>query len=414
VTEAQLPTYQDALDEVSQGLAEHGNQNLVTLDAVPLLGIEDEYGIDAFEQVRERVLQLLIEQRGRDYRVHDKLVVEDPRSVRFILFMERKRRRNLAPTVADLQLIRSRIVASLVPAMVRAAFPYLKSTAGFEVGYGVALHNPLVHPDRSLRRAIDESRELAAHHRRAEEIHVRERLQELILRERVGTAYQPIMGMEDRVILGYEALSRGPRGSGLEGADALFGGAEAHGLMVELDRLCRQQALLNSSRLPLHARIFVNTLPATIRDPQFRGRALIDFLQRANVSPNRIVIEITEKLVIDNYSLFREAMDYFIALGINFAVDDVGSGYSGLEAIAKLKPAFLKIDMGLVRDVHISVANREIIKAILALGHGMGAGVIAEGIQTEDEMACLLDMGIDYGQVFLLARPDPGPDPLPV
>jgi EAL domain-containing protein (putative c-di-GMP-specific phosphodiesterase class I) len=118
--------------------------------------------------------------------------------------------------------------------------------------------------------------------------------------------------------------------------------------------------------------------------------------------------------VIENYTLFREAMDYFIALGISFAVDDVGSGYSGLESIARLKPAYLKIDMGLVRDVHASVANREIIKAILSLGHGIGAGVIAEGIQTEEEMACLQDMGIDYGQGFLLARPDPGPEPVPV
>jgi hypothetical protein len=268
---AVLPTYHDALPDISRDLQENGNQNLITLDALPLLGVEDEYGIDAYEEVRQRVLRVLEEQRGRDYRDGDRLVVEEPRSVRFIIFMERKRRRNQAPTVADLQLIRSRIVASLVPAMVKGAYPYLKSTQGFEVGYGVALHNPLVHVDRSLRRAIAESRELAAHHRRAEEIHVRERLQELILRERVGTAYQPILHMKDRSILGYEALSRGPRGSGLEGADALFGGAEDHGLMVELDRLCRQQALLNSSRLPGTPRVFVNTLPATIRDPQFRG-----------------------------------------------------------------------------------------------------------------------------------------------
>jgi EAL domain-containing protein (putative c-di-GMP-specific phosphodiesterase class I) len=407
-----LLTFQEAFPDLSSELVEHGSLNLVTIDALPLLAVEEEYGLHAYEEVRARVLRLLVDQRGRDYRLHDRLVVDEPRSARFILFLDRKRRKALPPMVADLKLVRNRMWASLVPAMVRAAFPYLKGTAGFEVGYGVALNNPLVHPDRSLRRAIAESREVAAHFRQADGIHLRERIQELILRERVVTAYQPILRMSDRTVLGFEALTRGPRGSGLEGADTLFGGAEQHGLMVELDRLCRQQALLNSGRIPSNAKIFVNTLPATIRDPQFRGKPLIDFLQRAQVAPDRIVIEITEKLVIDNYTLFREAMDYFIALGINFAVDDVGSGYSGLESIARLKPLFLKIDMNLVRDVHASVANRVIIRAIISLGEGIGSGVIAEGIQSEDEMKCLQDMGIEYGQGFLLARPEAGPEPV--
>src|SRR5262249_6619596 len=151
------------------------------------------------------------------------------------------------------------------------------------------------------------------------------------------------------------------------------GAAEDHRLLVELDRLCRQRALLNSGRIPTNARLFVNTLPATIRDPQFRGRPLIDFLARAQVAPDRIVIEITEKLVIENYGLFREAMAYFTDLGMQFAVDDVGAGYSGLESIARLKPSYLKIDTALVRDVHVSLVNREMVKAIISLGQGIGA-----------------------------------------
>ena len=209
----------------------------------------------------------------------------------------------------------------------------------------------------------------------------------------------------------FEALSRGQRGTGLEAADALFGAAEQHNLLVEVDRLCRRRALLNSGRIPSTAKIFVNTLPATIRDPQFRGKALIDFLDKAQVSPERIVIEITEKLVIDNYTLFREAMAYYTDLGMSFAVDDVGAGYSGLESIARLKPTFLKIDIALVRDVHASLVNREMVKAIVAMGRGIGATVIAEGIHAEEEARALLSMGVSWGQGFLLARPEPGPEP---
>jgi EAL domain-containing protein (putative c-di-GMP-specific phosphodiesterase class I) len=224
------------------------------------------------------------------------------------------------------------------------------------------------------------------------------------------TAYQPILRMQERTIMGFEALSRGPRGSGLESADALFGAATANHLLVELDRLCRARALLSSARIPSNAKIFVNTLPATMRDPQFRGKALIDFLDKAQVAPDRIVIEITEHLVIENYAIFRDTMAYFTDLGMSFAVDDVGSGYSGLESIAKLKPAFLKIDIGLVRDVHVSTVNQTMVKAIQTLGRGIGATVIAEGIQTEEEVQALKAMGIDYGQGHFLARPDPGPE----
>jgi len=180
--------------------------------------------------------------------------------------------------------------------------------------------------------------------------------------------------------------------------------------MVELDRLCRRRALLATGRIPSNARVFVNTLPATIRDPQFRGKPLIDFLGRAQVSPDRIVIEITEKLVIENYSLFRETMAYFTDLGMSFAVDDVGAGYSGLESIARLKPHFLKIDISLVRDVHSSLVNQEMVKAIISLGTGIGATVIAEGIHTEDETRTLQEMGVNYGQGYFLARPDSGPE----
>src|SRR5262249_43434740 len=177
----------------------------------------------------------------------------------------------------------------------------------------------------------------------------------------------PILRMKDQTVMGCEALARGPRGSGLETADSLFGAAAEHNLLVELDRLCRRRALLSSGLVPSNAKVFVNTLPATMRDPQFRGKPLIDLLGKAQVSPDRIVIEITEKLVIENYDLFRDSMDYFTDLGMTFAVDDVGAGYSGLESIARLKPSFLKIDIALVRNVHVSMVNRAMVKAIISL-----------------------------------------------
>ncbi len=405
-----FPTFHERAAELRSQLAERGSLGIAVIDASPLARIEDEYGSDAYEEVRQRLFRILGEGRGKDYRAEDVLALDAPRGLRFLLILDRKRRKGVALGSADLRALRTRLVTGLLPNLARAAFPYMQSLPELEIGIGLVIHNPLVHTERLVARALAEALDHAAHERRADLIASREKLQDLIIRGRIITAYQPILLLKDRGLLGFEALSRGARGSGLEAADDLFGAAEVHDLLVELDRLCRQRALLSSGRIPSNAKIFVNTLPATIRDPHFRGRPLIEFLDRAQVSPDRIVIEITEKLVIDNYNLFRETMAYFTDLGMSFAVDDVGAGYSGLESIARLKPQFLKIDTALVRDVHESRVNREMVKAIISLGHGIGSTVIAEGIHTQEEIDALLEMGVDYGQGYFLARPDPGPE----
>jgi EAL domain-containing protein (putative c-di-GMP-specific phosphodiesterase class I) len=402
-----VPPYHEHLAELAKELAERGSQGLVVIDASPLEVIEEQYGSDAFGEVRQRLFKILREQKGKEYRNEDVLTLDRPGGLRFIFFLERKRRKSNPTTIADLKIVQARMTASLVPNLGRAAFPYFKTSPRIEVGYGMAVYNPLLHPSRIALTAFREALEVARHLREADRLLARERLLDIILGERIVTAFQPIMRLgPDRTVLGFEALSRGPKGTGLERADDLFGSAAEHQLLVELDRLCRRRALLSSGRIPTNAKIFVNTLPATIRDPQFRGRALIEFLDKAQVAPDRIVIEITEKLVIENYNLFREAMAYFTDLGMSFAVDDVGSGYSGLESIARLKPTFLKIDIALIRDVHVSRVNRAICEAIIALGHGIGAAVIGEGIQAEEEAAALLGMGVDWGQGFHLGRPD--------
>lgn len=404
------PSWHEQLDTLAAQLATDGSLGLVTFDVGALGEVERDYGADAWSEVRQRVLDVLEEQRGKDYRRTDVMVVDQPHGLVFMLFLGPKRRRDAPLTPLDLRAARTRLALVLAPALARTAFPYRKAPPRIETGAALALHNPLRHPAGVIERALHEAREAAAHFRRAEHMAERERLLDVLVRERVTTAYQPIQLLGNRALLGFEALARGARGSGFEGAELLFQAAAEHDYLLELDRLCRSKALLNSGRIPSTARLFINTLPTTIRDPHFRGRPLIEFLERAQVAPERIVIEITEKLVIDNYSLFREALSYYTDLGMRFAVDDVGSGYSGLELIARLKPHFLKIDISLVRDVHVSVVNRAMVQAIVALGRGIGATVIAEGIQSDEEVRALQAMGVGYGQGFYLARPEMGPE----
>jgi len=273
------------------------------------------------------------------------------------------------------------------------------------MGYGIGIYNPLLDPHHIVLRVIREAVERARWQRQTDDMESLQQLRETIINEQVVTLDQPIVGIRDEKPMGFEALSRGNSYCAFQSADELFDAAIRHHLLVELDRICRKRALFFSNRLPAGVKVFVNTLPATIRDPEFQGQFLIDSLGQAGITPDRIVIEITEKLVIDNLSLFQDSMNYFTSLGMALAVDDVGSGYSGLETIGKLKPSYLKVDASLTHGLHDSVVNRETLKSILLLGRGIGAKVIAEGIENADELKALRAIGIDYGQGYFLGRP---------
>jgi EAL domain-containing protein (putative c-di-GMP-specific phosphodiesterase class I) len=404
--------YHERLPDIERELIDRGSIGVVVIDATALGEIEDVYGVQPYEEVRKRLFAILEESRGKDYRAGDILCLDRHRGLRFLFFLDRKRRRIVPLSVADLKAASARVTASLVDKLARAGHPFVKRPR-LQVGHGLALYNPLLHADRMVERALEMAGAQAAHQQRSDELLELQQLEDVLLRGNVRTSYQPIMRIreEQHTIMGYEALSRGPRGSSLEPADRLFGAARAHGLRVELDRLCRQRALLSSGRIPSNVKIFVNTLPATMRDPQFRGKALIDFLEKAQVDPRRIVIEITEQEVIENYDMFQATMATFAVLGMTFAVDDVGAGYSGLESIARLKPSFLKIDYSLVHDVDQSGVNRAMVEAIIKLGHEIGAEVIAEGIEKSEELNVLSAKGVDYGQGYYLARPDEPKDP---
>jgi EAL domain-containing protein (putative c-di-GMP-specific phosphodiesterase class I) len=235
----------------------------------------------------------------------------------------------------------------------------------------------------------------------------KELLQEIILKEDVRTFFQPIVDLNTRTTLGFEGLTRGPAATDYEHPYMLFDVATESDLLFELDWLCRRTALSSASSLKPGHKLFVNLLPTTIRDPEFQGERMLSFLAECGLTPSRIVLEITERLAIENYDPFLEAMKTFTDQGFSIAIDDMGAGYSGLEKIVRLNPRYLKFDLMMVRDIDTSFVKREMLKAIHTLASNVGADVIAEGIERPEELETLLELGIPYGQGFLFARPHP-------
>jgi EAL domain-containing protein (putative c-di-GMP-specific phosphodiesterase class I) len=398
-----IPTFRDVDEQVGSILTGQGGLAAILVDLEPLARIERSFGGAAYLGLRAQIDPLMGEMKER-FREGDLLTRDEREGDRFMLFLGGRRDKAEDFRAADLRMLADRVEEFLTPRVARLTLPYLRERPILHVGYGLVLHSPLESHERQILRLIEDALASADLRHRLRDRDQREGLLEIIYNRSLWTAFQPIVEIETRQAVGHEGLSRGPRGTDLEAPMALFGLAARHGLVEELERSCRRQAFVDWEVFGGTGRLFVNTVPATVRDPSFLGRGVLDYLGD-RISPRFVTLEITERQVIENLNLYREAMHSFIELGFSFAIDDVGAGYSGLETIASLGATYLKIDMALVRDVHQKPISQQVVKAILDMGAGVGATVIAEGIQTVEEAEAIQKLGIRYGQGYLFARP---------
>ncbi|KYZ78263.1 diguanylate cyclase [Anaerosporomusa subterranea] len=232
-------------------------------------------------------------------------------------------------------------------------------------------------------------------------------LRDIINNRRIKTVFQPIVSLTDAVTLGYEALSRGPSGSPLEQPDRLFATATACDLLWELDLLCRFRALEMAGKIMEKHLLFLNVDPKIINDPRFQKGLTRGYLNSSQTDVLGIVFEITEKTAIQDYKGFRRILDNYTSQGYQIALDDTGSGYSGLTLLAETRPQYVKLDMELVRNIDKDSLKQALIKALSQFANATNIKLVAEGIETINELNTLIDIGVHYGQGFLLQRPSP-------
>jgi EAL domain-containing protein (putative c-di-GMP-specific phosphodiesterase class I) len=398
-----IPTFRDVQGDINGLLQEQGYLAAILVDLSPLAHIERSFGGAAFRALRDQVDPLLEDMRQR-FRENDFVTRDEREGDRFLLFLSGPRQDDSHFRHENMRKLVERAEDFLNPRVGRLTLPYVKERPVLVAGYGVVLWSPLESPERQVLRLVDEAAACAEMRARLRDRDQRERLLEIIQNREIWTAFQPIVELGSGQVMGWEGLSRGPRGSDVEPPIVLFGRAARYGVIEELERACRRQAFVDWNVLGQPGRLFLNTVPATVRDTSFLGRGVLDYLG-PGLAPKAVTLEITERQVIENLNLYREAMHAFTDLGFTFAIDDVGAGYSGLETVAVLKPSYLKIDLALVRDVHQKRISQQVVKAILDMGEGLGAQVIAEGIQARDEAEALQDLGVTWGQGYFYARP---------
>ena len=403
----ETPPYRERLGELCDILAQHGSLGLLLVDVSKLAQVERDYGSPAFEKVMGMAQGLVLELKGSEVRGNDILAMSEKGGDAFLVFLSPKRYESHLK-VSDLEAAAGRVADYLNRRLSRLTPPYLSGQPEVAVGFSLVFLNPLVMGERLVARLVQEAWECVRVQRMQHEFQNRCRLQAVLLEDKLTTVFQPVVALQGGKVLGYEALSRGPAGTAYHSPASLFAMASEADMVFELDRSCRRKALLSSKELPAGCKLFINVFPSCMYDPEFQGASLIRLLEGLGLGPERIVLEINEKYAIENYKLFVEALQNLTQMGFEIAIDDIGAGYSGFEKIAHLNPRYLKFDMQLVKDIDGSYVRREMARALKNFAEKMESTIIAEGVEREGELKALVDLGIEYGQGFLLGRPVEG------
>jgi diguanylate cyclase (GGDEF)-like protein/PAS domain S-box-containing protein len=254
---------------------------------------------------------------------------------------------------------------------------------------------------------FDEGMRLQTAHR----IRVEADLRQAVTDGALSVAYQPLFAIRTGELTGFEALCRwnhpelGPVSPGV-----FIPMAEEIGVITEIThfvlgqatkRLAQWQSMHPSFRqLQMH----VNVSGPDIAHSEF-VRRIMRSLSTAHIRPEHLVIELTENILMENISGSLQVLDELRSMGVELAIDDFGTGYSSLSSLSRLPITSLKIDASFVRELKAGTKHAEIVRAVVSLGATLGKSVIAEGIETDSQMALLDTIGCEGGQGFLLSHP---------
>ena len=226
----------------------------------------------------------------------------------------------------------------------------------------------------------------------------RRRVEAMLARDSLSMVFQPIVALASGLVCGYEALARFSL-EPVRSPDVWFAEADAAGRLLEAELTAVRRALEELHALPVDAYLSLNVSPETAVSDE-----LLSLVGPA-LGP-RLVLEITEHAPIDDYASFAADLERLRARGVRIAIDDTGAGFASLRHILRLAPDVIKIDMTLTRRITTDRAERALTRALISFAAETGATVVAEGIESEEEIVALSELGVPCGQGYHLGRPE--------
>ena len=230
-------------------------------------------------------------------------------------------------------------------------------------------------------------------------------LLEIIVNKQLGSQFQPIVDLRDGHVLGYEALIRGPKGQIRRRFGQMFHAAEKASIAAWFDVACQEQCFAHAAQIGLKKLLFINMDAAGLAYFEMQERSLADRARDVGLAPSQIVIEITERQAVEEFPRLIQFISDLREEGFKIAIDDAGAGYNSLHTIAEIRPDFVKIDRNLTRNIDVRGERRALLAALVQYARQIGTAILAEGSETREELGTLIDLGVSFGQGYLMGRP---------
>ena len=234
-------------------------------------------------------------------------------------------------------------------------------------------------------------------------------LVDIVKHKKLLCVFQPIVDLKRKKTCAFEGLTRGPFNSSLYHPLNLFKVAEEHGVLYEMDtfaRISTIEAFAKQAALDEHLHLFLNISINAVMNPAHQKGLTLEVLEAFGISPDRVVIEITELQPVDDFELFTSAINYYRSIGFKVAIDDLGSGYNGLRIWSEVRPDFVKIDRHFVSDIHLHEDKQYFMQTLMTLAKSTNTRVVAEGVETEEELEALIKLDVDLVQGYLFKKPE--------
>lgn len=235
---------------------------------------------------------------------------------------------------------------------------------------------------------------------------IKKQLESIMEKSMISAVYQPIVSLRNGEITGYEALSRIQLENCDFSVEEMFEYAEQFNHLWMLEYICRKKAIKGARKDIGNRKLFLNVDPNIIRDERFKEGMTKSYLDRYGISPDNIVFEISERTNIEKVEPFQNTIAHYKKQNYQIAIDDFGKGYAQINRIFFLQPQFVKLDISLVKNIDKDSVKSSLIEGFIRFCHDYQITVIAEGIETKQELKKLIQLGVDLGQGYLLGRPN--------
>ena len=401
-----FPAYPMIFDDLRTLLDARRHLGVVHIEPSNIDLVESLYGWQVFDRTMAQLAGVVKTMPGAELPAGSLLTVGGVPADRFVVFVPEAEAGRLL-THDDLAAMAAAVKVRLDAALHDEPFATLSPRLDVAIGHAFLTEDPFYRFERRVHAAVHEARSLPDRRERTRDRVWGAELKKVIREERISTVWQPVIELESGAFYGFEALARGPKDSMFEMPRAMFALSGRVGASGDLDRLCRAAAIREGAGVAGGQKLFVNVLPSTLSGSEWSAGAVPELLAAAGRAPADVVVEVSERAIGAEASSLVEAWDALRNKGFALALDDVGTGRDGGEALDRLRPDYLKVDASVVRGIDVNLIKQEIFASIARAGDAIGARLVAVGVESAEEAATLRRLGARYAQGYHFAGPAP-------